>query len=82
MLTPLNSVLQYNTALHFAPQTHMCILTPHWFDDAVRLGCRIPETPYAWPDPPVLRPGITLGLDDDLLATEGKRKRKSTADTG
>lgn len=59
----------------------MCILTPHWFDDAVRLGRRIPETPYAWPDPPVLRPGITLNLDDDPLVTEGRRKRKPAGDT-
>lgn len=59
----------------------MCILTPHWFDDAVRLGRRIPETPYAWPDPPVLRPGMTLDLDDDPLTTEGRRKRKPAADT-
>ena len=59
----------------------MCILTPHWFDDAVRLGTRIPETPYAWPDPPVLRPGMTLALDDDPLVTEGRRKRKPAADT-
>ncbi|KAG6371485.1 hypothetical protein JVT61DRAFT_9520 [Boletus reticuloceps] len=72
---------KYNTALHFAPQTNMCILTPHWFDDAVRLGRRIPETPYTWPDPPVLRPGVTLDVDDDPLATEGKRRRKPAADT-
>lgn len=58
----------------------MCILTPHWFDDAVRLGRRVPETPYAWPDPPVLRPGVTLDLDDDPLATEGRRRRKPAAD--
>ena len=60
----------------------MCILTPHWFDDAVRLGRRIPETPYAWPDPPVLRPGMTLHLDDDPLAIEGRRRRKPAAETG
>ncbi|KAH0826410.1 hypothetical protein J3R83DRAFT_5383 [Lanmaoa asiatica] len=72
--------IQYNTAIHYAPQTHMCILTPHWFDDAVRLGRRIPETPYAWPDPHVLRPGTTLNLDDDALATEGRRRRKPAGD--
>lgn len=55
----------------------MYIVTPHWFDDAVRLGRHIPETPYTWPDPPVLRPGMTLDLDD---ATEGKRRRKHNAD--
>ncbi|KAG9311151.1 hypothetical protein JVU11DRAFT_8217 [Chiua virens] len=72
---------KYNTALHFASQTHMYILTPHWFDDAVRLGRRIPETPYTWPDPPILRPGMTLHLSDEPLATDGRRKRKPAGDT-
>ncbi|KAH0826076.1 hypothetical protein J3R83DRAFT_5817 [Lanmaoa asiatica] len=43
-------MLVYNT-LQFAPKTRMCILTPHSFDDAVRLGRRITGTPYARPDP-------------------------------
>ena len=59
----------------------MCILTPHWFDDAVRLGRRVPEAPYSWPDPLVLRPGVSLDLDDDGLAADGKRKRKVPGDT-
>jgi hypothetical protein len=79
--SPSHPIIQYNTALHFAPQTQMCILTPHWFDDAVRLGRRIPETPYTWPDPPVLRPGMILDLDDAPLATDGRRRRKPDADT-
>ncbi|KIK88110.1 hypothetical protein PAXRUDRAFT_802378 [Paxillus rubicundulus Ve08.2h10] len=70
----------YNTALHFAPQTHMSILTPHWFDDSVRLGRRLPEVPYAWPDPPVLRPGAMLTIEDDQGVTDSKRKRKKVAD--
>lgn len=78
---PSHPLIQYNTALHFASQTHMCILTPHWFDDAVRLGRRIPETPYAWPDPPILRPGITLNLDEDAPVAEGRRRRRPAADT-
>lgn len=73
--------MQYNTAVHYASQTHMCIVTPHWFDDAVRLGRRIPETPYTWPDPQVLRPGMSLNADDDALATQDKRKRKAPAET-
>ncbi|KAF9219682.1 hypothetical protein BS17DRAFT_788949 [Gyrodon lividus] len=72
---------KYNTALHFAPQTHMSILTPHWFDDSVRLGRRLPETPYTWPDPPVLRPGATLTIEDDPGINDTKRKRKKGADT-
>ncbi|KAG1780094.1 BRCT domain-containing protein [Suillus placidus] len=45
---------KYQTAMHFAPDTHMFILTPHWFDDSVQAGCRLPELPYSWPDPEVL----------------------------
>lgn len=56
-------IQQYNTAIHFAPHTHMSIVTPHWFDDSVRLGRRLPESPYLWPDPIVLRPGHKV--DDD-----------------
>ncbi|KAG1896173.1 uncharacterized protein F5891DRAFT_1055500 [Suillus fuscotomentosus] len=33
---------KYQTAMHFAPHTHMSVLTPHWFDDS---------GPYLWPDP-------------------------------
>ena len=58
----------------------MCIPTPLQFDDAVRLGRRIPELPYAWPDPPDLRPGLTLNLDEDASTTEGGRKRKPAKD--
>ncbi|KAG1717551.1 hypothetical protein EDB19DRAFT_1839677 [Suillus lakei] len=44
----------YQTAMHFAPHTHMSVLTPHWFDDSVQAGCHVPEKPYLWPDPEVL----------------------------
>lgn len=71
----VSSTIQYNTALHFAPQTHMCIVTPHWFDDSVRLGRRVPEAPYTWPNPLVLRSGVTLDLDDDAVTMEDRRKR-------
>ncbi|KAF9231646.1 BRCT domain-containing protein, partial [Melanogaster broomeanus] len=66
--------------LHFAPQTHMCILTPHWFDDSIRLGRRLPETPYTWPDPPILRPGAVLAIEEDPNINDGKRKRKKAVD--
>ncbi|KAI6000797.1 BRCT domain-containing protein [Pisolithus albus] len=72
---------KYNTALHFASHTHMSIVTPHWFDDSVRLGRRLPETPYLWPDPVVLRPGAVLTLDEDGINNgDWKRKRPRTSD--
>ncbi|KAI6157358.1 hypothetical protein BKA82DRAFT_1000669 [Pisolithus tinctorius] len=72
---------KYNTALHFAPHTRMSIVTPHWFDDSVRLGRRLPETPYLWPDPIVLRPGTALTLDEDAINNgDLKRKKPRTSD--
>ncbi|KAL4080140.1 hypothetical protein V8B97DRAFT_700237 [Scleroderma yunnanense] len=71
---------KYNTAIHFAPHTHMSIITPHWFDDSVRLGRRLPEAPYLWPDPLVLRPGHRVD-DDGINDVDEKRKRQMTNDT-
>ncbi|KAG1767131.1 hypothetical protein EDD22DRAFT_876793 [Suillus occidentalis] len=69
---------KYQTAMHFAPHTHMSVLTPHWFDDSVRVGRRVPEGPYLWPDPKVLQPGMQVTMDDDgpEIGESGKKKRK------
>lgn len=61
--------------MYFAPYTRMSILTPHWFDDSVQVGCRVPEIPYLWPDPEVLRPGVlqvTMGHDIIGIAEASK----------
>jgi hypothetical protein len=70
--------------MHFAPHTHMSVLTPHWFDDSVRVGRRVPEGPYLWPDPKVLQPGIQVTMDDDdvEIGESGKKKRKRSGETG
>ncbi|OAX40254.1 hypothetical protein K503DRAFT_714884 [Rhizopogon vinicolor AM-OR11-026] len=75
---------KYQTAMHFAPHTHMSVLTPHWFDDSVRFGRRVPEGPYLWPDPKILRPGelIPTGEDEGDIGASGKRKRKKSGETG
>lgn len=74
LCSPSHPVLQYNTALHFAAQTHMCILTPHWFDDAwtVCLGRCIPKTSNTWSDPPVLHSSMTLNLGNDPLTMDSR----------
>lgn len=42
--------------MHFQPDTHMKVLLPHWFDDAVTLGIGgLPTEGYEWPDPKYLR---------------------------
>lgn len=67
---------KYQTAMHFAPHTHMSVLTPHWFDDSVRVGRRVPEGPYLWPDPKVLQPGMQVTMDeDDIEIGEGGGKK-------
>ncbi|KAJ6625562.1 BRCT domain-containing protein [Mycena sp. CBHHK59/15] len=51
-----NSV-KYATALEHQQKTHIKLLLPHWFDDAVRLGTSmLPTVPYEWPDPTLLLP--------------------------
>ncbi|KAH9483371.1 PAX-interacting protein 1 [Psilocybe cubensis] len=46
---------EYETAMHFQRETGVKVLLPHWFDDVVRLGVRVEEGPYEWPDPELLR---------------------------
>ena len=62
----------------------MSVLTPHWFDDSVRLGRRVPEGPYLWPDPKILRPGelVTTGEEEVDITASGKRKRMRSGETG
>ncbi|KAG2126475.1 hypothetical protein BD769DRAFT_1357854 [Suillus cothurnatus] len=69
---------KYQTAMHFAPHTHMSVLTPHWFDDSVRVGRRVPEGPYLWPDPKVLQPGMQVTMHED---DGGKKRRKRSGET-
>ncbi|KAJ7045600.1 BRCT domain-containing protein [Mycena alexandri] len=47
---------KYALAMRHQETTHIVVLLPHWFDDSQRLGCKLPITPYEWPDPKVLRP--------------------------
>ncbi|KAG2357386.1 hypothetical protein BDR07DRAFT_1363282 [Suillus spraguei] len=74
---------KYQTAMHFAPHTHMSVLTPHWFDDSVRVGRRVPEGPYLWPNPKVLQPGMQVTMDDDdvEIGESGRKKRKKSGET-
>ncbi|KAI5123689.1 hypothetical protein M0805_001717 [Coniferiporia weirii] len=46
---------KYKTAMHYKPATRVHVVLPHWFDDCFKLFTRLPEDPYAWPDPPLLR---------------------------
>lgn len=60
----------------------MSIITPHWFDDSVRLGRCLPETPYLWPDPVVLRSGALPVLEDNMINnSDGKRRNPARSDT-
>ncbi|KAH7922021.1 hypothetical protein BV22DRAFT_1121771 [Leucogyrophana mollusca] len=76
---------KYTTALHFRPHTHMILLTPHWFDDSVRLGRVLPTEAYEWPEPRVLLPSHVAPTHDpsdaNLDAEGSNRKRKRSAET-
>ncbi|PSS00871.1 hypothetical protein PHLCEN_2v4098 [Hermanssonia centrifuga] len=71
---------KYETAMHYKDSTMMKVVTPHWFDDVVRLGMRgLPTTEYEFPDPPVFRnfgaqavKNLTVGPD----GVEGTRSPK------
>ncbi|KAJ6593982.1 hypothetical protein B0H19DRAFT_920627 [Mycena capillaripes] len=48
---------EYAIAMKHQETTHIKVLLPHWFDDAMRLGlANLSTSPYEWPDPKVLHP--------------------------
>ena len=65
--------VKYTTAMHFADETGIVIVLPHWFDDAVRLGMgNLPTKPYEWPDPELLKGAEGLVLDKESVKAKGK----------
>jgi mediator of DNA damage checkpoint protein 1 len=70
-LSPSPSDLKYTTAMHFRDATGIKIVLPHWFDDCVRLGFRVSEDEYEWPEPRVLR-----GLDAYDAECDGDEEKK------
>ena len=70
---------KYTTALHYQEQTHIKVLLPHWFDDAVRLGIAALDTsPYEWPEPVVLN-GPAVNVPTNGVEGEDKDKEKEEA---
>lgn len=66
---------KYNAALHFQSSTRVHIVTPHWFDDCVKLFMRLDETPYAWPNPQILKgPPQDVSLDREKAHLPENRK--------
>lgn len=60
----------------FKSDTHVKVVTPHWFDDSVRLGIRnLPTDVYEWPEPEMLKAGRRYsGIKKVLGEQEGKRE--------
>ena len=46
---------KYSTAMHYQAQTGIKVVLPHWFDDCVKMGKRVDERPYEWPEVRVLK---------------------------
>lgn len=67
---------KYKTALFHQVDTHVKVVTPHWFDDSVRLGIRnLPTDVYEWPEPEILKVGRRYsGIKKVLGEQEGKRE--------
>lgn len=71
---------KYETAMHFQADTHMKVVLPHWFDDAIKLGVGgLPTAGYEWPDPKYLRsdPNEEGGADGDAAGGKKGGTRKS-----
>ncbi|KAL1920481.1 uncharacterized protein VTP21DRAFT_858 [Calcarisporiella thermophila] len=51
------------------------IILPHWFNDCFRLHRLLPDTPYLFPDPPVLQVGFGL----DQQNTSGSNQKSTSA---
>lgn len=70
---------KYETALHYQRDTHMKVLLPHWFDDAVKLGVGGLDTAgYEWPEPRYLRSNIDgdgYGPREGRGQLSGEKKR-------
>ncbi|KAK3669514.1 regulator of Ty1 Transposition [Recurvomyces mirabilis] len=44
---------------------------PHWFDDCLRLGKKINERPYVFPNPPYLQSTLPKPVNSDISHVEG-----------
>ncbi|KAF8987641.1 hypothetical protein BDQ17DRAFT_1435488 [Cyathus striatus] len=68
---------KYSTAMQIRS---IKVVVPHWFDDCVRLGVRVPEEAYEWPDPAVLDNsgvalvGVESAASERKLLLKGKEK--------
>ncbi|KAF9463519.1 hypothetical protein BDZ94DRAFT_1308637 [Collybia nuda] len=72
---------KYTTALHFQEHTHVKVLLPHWFDDAVRLGLGgLDTTPYEWPDPILLKGPGSIDKNDKEESAKKVATRKLDAE--
>ncbi|KAJ7783264.1 hypothetical protein B0H16DRAFT_1357900 [Mycena metata] len=69
---------KYALAMKCQEATHIVVLLPHWFDDSQRLGCKLPTTPYEWPDPKVLRPLPSAAEEKIQKAEKSARKLSDT----
>jgi hypothetical protein len=67
---------RYQTAVHHQKDTRVIILVPHWFDDCVTLHRRLDPEPYTWPDPVVIRNGVSA--EDNLAAEQIKSRIAAT----
>ncbi|KZT24310.1 hypothetical protein NEOLEDRAFT_1242555 [Neolentinus lepideus HHB14362 ss-1] len=70
-LTPES--VRYETAMHHRAATHMKILLPHWFDDAVKLGYgTLPTVEYEWPEPAMFKREGERGIRKSKVPGEKK----------
>ncbi|KAJ7901920.1 hypothetical protein B0H14DRAFT_3723932 [Mycena olivaceomarginata] len=69
---------KYAIAMKYQDTTHVKVLLPHWFDDAIRLGSgNLSTLPYEWPDPKVLQP--LPSVEEAKIEKAARTSRKLSA---
>ncbi|KAJ1735608.1 regulator of Ty1 Transposition [Coemansia biformis] len=53
------------------PELGIAPILPHWFKDTLNLGCRVPQEPYTFPNPPLLQGLIAHPSGKEPAGAEG-----------
>ncbi|KAJ2783288.1 regulator of Ty1 Transposition [Coemansia javaensis] len=62
------------------PECGIAAILPHWFKDTLNLRCRVPQEPYTFPDPPLLRGLTERPAAADKQAADKQAAEKQAAD--
>ncbi|KLO16256.1 hypothetical protein SCHPADRAFT_901651 [Schizopora paradoxa] len=55
LIVPRPGSTKYDTGIQLKSTMQMRVVVPQWFDDCFQQMLHLPEEPYEWPDPEILR---------------------------